>query len=98
MKREGEEKWVTAIETTQSNVTVKELEPGSTYRFRVRTVVANVTSEPSEESELVRAFKSFVKLLMKFIKLEKELDILKWKKTLLAYKHRFYTKLVKKIV
>ncbi|VDK68028.1 unnamed protein product, partial [Onchocerca ochengi] len=57
MKRDGEEKWVTAVETTQSNVTVKELEFGSTYRFRVRTIVADVTSEPSQESESVRAFK-----------------------------------------
>ncbi|KAL3986026.1 Immunoglobulin I-set domain family protein [Acanthocheilonema viteae] len=65
MKKEGEE-WIKAVESAQLNVTVKELEPGNTYRFRVRTSIADIVSEPSEESE------SFLVEYEKLAKKEKE--------------------------
>ncbi|CAG9530815.1 unnamed protein product [Cercopithifilaria johnstoni] len=64
MKKEGE-KWIKVTESAKLNVTVKELEPGNTYRFRIRASIADIISEPSEESE------SF---LVEYGKLEKEED------------------------
>uniref|UniRef100_A0A158Q7F2 Myosin light chain kinase, smooth muscle n=1 Tax=Elaeophora elaphi TaxID=1147741 RepID=A0A158Q7F2_9BILA len=63
MKKEGEKEWVKMMESAQLNATVKELEPGNTYRFRVRASIADIISEPSEESEL---------FLVKYEKLEKK--------------------------
>ncbi|MCP9264539.1 Titin [Dirofilaria immitis] len=50
-KKDRNEEWVTAVETIQPNVTIKELEFDSSYQFRIRAIIAGVTSEPSEESE-----------------------------------------------
>ncbi|VDK82765.1 unnamed protein product [Litomosoides sigmodontis] len=63
--KEGEE-WIKAVETAEPYATVKELEYGNTYRFRVRASIADIVSEPSEESE------SFVVENEKLEKKEKE--------------------------
>uniref|UniRef100_A0A915PUX1 Uncharacterized protein n=1 Tax=Setaria digitata TaxID=48799 RepID=A0A915PUX1_9BILA len=51
MKKDGDDKWVKAIESDQLNVVVEELKPNNAYLFRIRIKTKDTISEPSEESE-----------------------------------------------
>lgn len=54
--QESEDVWSSAEVTKQPFTTLFNLQPGQTYRFRVRADNAYGTSEPSEESESVIAY------------------------------------------
>ncbi|KAK6109169.1 Immunoglobulin I-set domain family protein [Brugia pahangi] len=66
MNKNGEKEWIKVVESAQLNVTVEELKSNNTYRFRVRASIADIISEPSEESEL------FLVESMKLEKTERE--------------------------
>ncbi|VDK36216.1 unnamed protein product [Gongylonema pulchrum] len=51
--KEGDEEWMEATQSTGLKTELKELEPGNTYRFRVRAATETAISGPSEESETV---------------------------------------------